>query len=222
MKIPITSSVFNLGRPTLQIFFMHIPKTGGTYVFSQFERVNRGDKLFNKIGTKGHLTYKECLDLLGPSANLLTESVTFAVVRNPWDWHVSWYSYVKQDDEGRHSGLEIESDLFKKMSFSDYLRWLDDDDAPRSKQDYMRKQISDWIVDKEGRIAVDFILYQEKLALDLKNLVLKHNLEMRVEDVKLNTSQHSNYKEYYNDDDIEIVARRHARDIEIFRYSFSD
>lgn len=142
------------------------------------------------------------------------------VVRNPWSWHVSWFNYVRQDKGGKRSGMKIEHELFRTMNFSDYLTWLDDGSAAESPQRYIRKQLSDWILDESGATKVDIVLRQEWLYADMIRLVTKLELAVIPVQKSVNVSTSSDYRSSYTTKGIEQIARRHHRDIEMFGYTF--
>lgn len=116
----------------------------------------------------------------------------------------------------------LEHEQIKDLSFSDYIKWLDDIDRPRSADDYARRQVSDWIIDENGKIAVQEVLRQERLEEDLRSLKEKYGLRIIVPyGQRINSSRsESDYRLSYSDEDAEIIARRHQRDIALFNYRF--
>lgn len=198
------------------VAFIHVPKTGGVAV----------KKLLAKIATPdcfdlpGHITYREYRTGLRRS-DISGTAATFAVVRNPWDWHVSWYHYLKDDKDGADSGHLTEHQLFNKIEFPDYIRWLGDPGATRSPQGFIVKQMSDWLIDDKGLVAVDHILRFETLADDLNNFLRSMGCRIRPRLRTVNTSQRNrDYRTYYDDTTAEMIGRRHSRDITEFGYRF--
>lgn len=202
------------------MYFVHVPKCGGKFVESMFRPYMEHCPLFTEGWAAGHQTYAEYR--MGFEARYMDidKGYTFAVVRNPWDWHVSWYHYIKGDPMGADSGHAIEAQLFQTMSFENYIDWLSDDDAPRSPQDYIRRQMSDWVIDGNGKVAINRILRQERLADDLNAMAKDLRLLVTIKDAKVNASDRADYRRYYNDRTAEAVAARHSRDISLFGYSF--
>ncbi len=171
-------------------------------------------------GSKGHLTYLEYSKLF---TNLRRPQPTrwFTVIRNPWDWHVSWFHYIKGDANGRHSGMQLEASLFQNFSFADYVNWLEDPAAPCSPQRYMHKEQRDYLVGSDGAVAVQHILRQESLDADLRDLVDTLKLNVHLPSGRFNASQRSpDYRQYYNDETAAIIARRHSHDISLWKYQF--
>ncbi|KGE02461.1 hypothetical protein JL39_02755 [Rhizobium sp. YS-1r] len=116
----------------------------------------------------------------------------------------------------------LEHEQIKDLSFSGYIKWLEDMDQPRSLHDYARRQVSDWIIDENGKIAVHEVLRQERLEEDLRSLKEKYGLRITVPyGQRINSSRSERgYRWSYSDEDAEIIARRHQRDIALFGYRF--
>ena len=71
---------------TSRFVFVHIPKTGGDFIRRICLRHLPADSIV------GHQIAKH-----GPDTQIPAEHAglpRFALVRNPWDWHVSWYHYL--------------------------------------------------------------------------------------------------------------------------------
>lgn len=206
--------------PRQHLYFVHVPKCGGSYVAGTFGRTIDRCPTNTLPEARGHRTYLEYRDIFQRRGMNFGAAPSFAVVRNPWDWHVSWFYYIKGDQGGRKSGHRLEHELFQRFQFAGYLTWLEDPYAARSPQGYIVRQVSDWIVDEQGRIAVSYVLRQERLKSDLERLVSELDLRVTVRNGTRNTSQHDDYHRYYTDNLVECVARRHARDIALLGYSF--
>lgn len=146
---------------------------------------------------------------------------TFSVIRNPFAWHASWFTYIRGPKGGKRSGYHIENELFKKMTFSDYVDWLENPMAIKSRMFDMGKQVSDWVIDEQGKIAVDHILKQETLVDDLMELIKIHNLMLRLPKKTVNVSNKTQrYQDFYSANDVDKIATRHQKDIKLFGYSF--
>lgn len=197
--------------------FIHVPKTAGSAVKKLLAKVAKPDC----FDLPEHITYIEYrAKLLESGINNFPQ--TFAVVRNPWDWHVSWYHYLKYDKDGMDSGHLIEHQLFNKVEFPDYIRWLDDPGATRSPQGFIVKQMSDWLIDDNGLVAVDHILRSETLAADLNNFLRSMGCQIRPRLRTVNTSQRDrDYRRYYDNATAGMIAHRHRRDIVEFGYRFN-
>lgn len=169
---------------------------------------------------RGHKTYAEYRDIFSSRGQDIHENFLFSIVRNPFSWHVSWYRYIQGDPGGLHSGHKIESKLFKKMKFSDYVEWLQDPDAPRSPQGYIQRQIHEWLTDERGVIRVDCVLRQERLELDFQDLIRRTGILVSVGGDRENVSNFGEWRNYYTSQEVDVIARKHADDLRIFNYSF--
>lgn len=211
-------SPFHNGLPML---FVHTPKCGGKFLGTAFHRHMKKCISLREPSLRGHLTwleYKHSLSAIGIDINKYT---TFSVVRNPFSWHVSWYTYIRGPKGGKRSGYQLEHELFSKMAFSDYVKWLSDPDAERTKRFDMGKQVSDWVLDEDGKIAVDHVLRQETLIDDLKRLAFNHHLRLRIPKKRINVSnEKQDYREFYTAEDVDVIAGRHQKDLSLFEYAF--
>ncbi len=204
-----------------RMIFVHTPKCGGSFVGEAFgSRYHRCITL-QEPSLAGHLTWLQYRNRLATLGDDIGRYSVFTVIRNPWDWHLSFYSYIRQDEGGRKSGMPIENKIFQTLSFTDYLRWLGDQEEIRHNQYYLH-QLSDWTVDENGKMCIEDILRQENLRADLEGLRDRYNLRLSIPAGCVNQSKHEDYREVYDAHGIDIVARRHIRDIELFRYHFEE
>lgn len=204
----------------LPMLFVHTPKCGGSYVQQAFGAHAKKCRSVNDPLLAGHLTWRQYRDRLALIGQSIHEMTTFSVVRNPYDWHVSWFNYIRKPKGGRRSGYHVEHHLFQKMDFSDYVQWLEDPSAIRSILFDMGRQVSDWIIDETGRIVVTEVMRQERLEEDLEVMKQRYNLLIKAPDKKVNTSNSRDYRSFYTSKDVDLITRRHQRDLDMFGYSF--
>jgi len=203
------------------MLFIHTPKCGGSTIGTAFGRRFRKCVSIKHPVLKGHLTWVEYRDRLIELDTSITDFVTFSVVRNPFEWHLSWFNYLKRQ-QPRKTGYAIEHDLFQKFSFSDYVYWLQDEDAPRTPRHDMGRQISDWTCDENGKIVVADVLRQENLTEDLEALRDRYGLILQIPQKRVNAfGTGEDYRNFYTEHDVDIIAKRHKKDLELFDYSFS-
>lgn len=201
-----------------QMIFIHTPKCGGSFVNYAFGKRFKRCPTLRWKEAKGHKTYLEYKEIFEKRNQNIHDYTMFSVIRNPWSWHVSYFHYIKSGRSGHH----LEHQLFQKMAFSDYLKWLSNPDAKRGPQGYLTKQVSDWIIDEDGKVAVEYILRQENLEKDFLSMIKKEDIFIMPATTKVNTSKHADYRTYYSDRDAEIIAIRHTRDIFLFNYTFDN
>ncbi|MGI9213702.1 MAG: sulfotransferase family 2 domain-containing protein [Methylococcaceae bacterium] len=135
----------------------------------------------------------------------------FAFVRNPWDWQVSVYHFIlKEPTSSTHEAVKACG------SFPKYLEWARHHPAPYPKG--ITKLQSEMITDEDGTLLVDFLGHYESLEADFDVIREKLGIEERLPHI--NKSQHTHYREYYDDHTRNLVAEQCKTDIELFGYEF--
>ena len=207
----------------LAAVFVHTPKCGGSFI-SEGIGHKRERHCFTRRHPllKGHRTWVEYRDLFPKLGLDIHDYMTFSVVRNPWAWHVSYFHYIRQLSGRNRQKFASEHAVLNRMSFADYLRWIDDPDSPKGEMQDATRNVSDWVVDETGTIAVDFVMRQERLEADFAGFISQYGLRLAVPAKRVNASAHQDYRSYYRAGDVDIVARRHARDVALFGYGFGD
>jgi hypothetical protein len=141
----------------------------------------------------------------------LPDYFKFAFVRNPWDRAISQIAYL------RRTGAVPE---FASSNLKKHLRIYCQTSRQVASQDLAACQL-DYLLDKTGKVSVDFIGRFESLAGDFGKICrelgadpppgLPHVLDSH-------RPQH--YSAYYDEQSIEWVRGRFIRDIEYFGYQF--
>lgn len=201
------------------ITFIHIPKTGGNSITSWLQK-NSQCKITKR---KQHASLQQILDgdhSLGPlEKNSLGE--LFCVVRNPWDYCVSWYkfkirlceSYINQiykcpqkiDNKKIKWNLDRQQVNLKRLKDLGFKGWL---------LQTGRKPQYKWAKD------CDIILKFENLEIDFK--LIQNKLKCYTPLPHLNkTPNRCNYSEYYDQESIDLVAAKFKIDIETYNYDFN-
>ncbi|ALQ52654.1 hypothetical protein ATY38_14165 [Nitrosomonas ureae] len=184
--------------------FIHIPKTAGISVCQA---------LFGCLGG-GHLTARTYQVIFG--VECYKNYFKFAFVRNPWDRLVSAYVFLKKGGLTEQDKAWAHEYLDKFDSFQDFImQGLTSADIYR-----ILHFIPQWeyVVDKNGKVDVDFIGRFETLENDFE--ILGNRLGVSTNLLKINHSRKGDYRSYYNDASAEVVAKLYSRDIELFGYSF--
>ena len=124
------------------------------------------------------------------------------VVRNPWDQEVSLYYWLTRNERQR-------------PSFEHFVR------NPRRRS--KRKNFDIYSI--EGRIVADVVLKYERLADDFSAFVASLGVVGSAPQLPYAKAGHRpaeqrDYRSHYTDDTRDIVARRHAPEIEAFGYEF--
>jgi len=181
-----------------KLLFIHIARTGGTSIETALVRED-----WWKIDPKTkHLSASQTHRYYGETA--WRDYTTFAIVRNPWDRLVSMWSIGYWYSPDTHlKGV-------KPASFKDFLHTL----KPHPAEIYNTLHQSE-ILDEP----VDFILRFENLQEEFSGMLKQRNLD----EITLPTalkSERGQYREYYDDETADLIAKTYADDIQRFHYSF--
>lgn len=136
----------------------------------------------------------------------------FAFVRNPWDWHVSMYHFILKETQHVHHQIVRDFGAFGEP----YLQWVIDTKRPFARG--ATKFQHEMVADREGQLLVDFIGRFETLSQDFNTVCQRLNLDTALP--HLNSTNHRDYRDYYNDTTRQMVADHFERDITLFDYSF--
>jgi len=220
--------------------FVHIPRTAGisftNYCKNNFERdksayswfnqrININNEEYKILASKNeklsrfntfkdiditHYTSKEILK----NHRKLINKEFISIVRNPWDWHVSIYSFFKSH--------MINVFGFKIKSFDDYINFIDNFQYTTTIDNLLLKYFTynqyDWLTDWKNDLVVNRVMKFENLCQDFQSFQIDYNL---IGDLKKeNSSNHKDYKKFYNDKTKDIIYRRHKVDINKFNYEF--
>jgi hypothetical protein len=129
----------------------------------------------------------------------------FAFVRNPWDWQVSIYHYVRQRED------HPDHELFTSFgSFESYLDW-------RINLKGAELQ-SEFVLDESGEPLVDFVGRYESLAEDFDTVCGRIGIKPSLPHV--NRSAHGDFRDYYTPATKALVEEVYRADIELFGYQF--
>ena len=132
----------------------------------------------------------------------------FAVVRNPFDYAVSYYFSVRKNPKSnRHASAN-------RQSFSEFLRSIG------RKNNFTGITQSSWVTDRSGQIIIDRVLRFEHFDNDVAELFADLGIDRATAIPYVNTTKHEPYRYYYSDADRKFAERLFARDLELFGYSF--
>lgn len=185
-----------------KFLFIHIPRTGGTSIITQFKnsKVTQKNKHWSLNDWEKHLKSQD-----------FESYFKFSFVRNPWDIVVSnyfdkgWYSSTirgRGGEIGYYSGKSLKY-------FLDHYK-----PAKHERGD----SLLDYIDPKK----MDYIARFENRSEDLKYLCKKIGINISP-GIKLREKKDKkHYTEYYDAETRQIVAEKYAKDIEYFGYKFGD
>jgi len=188
-------------NPLNKFYFIHINKTGGT-------------SIKNAIGIDHHIkpkhqTYRDLekkTDL-----TLWQNSFKFTFVRNPWDKVVSHYHYRLKRN--------IDNIKSNEISFSDWVnQTYGGQNHSNIKITKMFFPQTEWLINQNGKIELDFIGRFENIQEDFKTLAQK--LQIDAELPHLNPTDRGPYRSYYDSTTKHIIRRWFESDIDYFKYTF--
>ncbi|HVS35446.1 MAG TPA: sulfotransferase family 2 domain-containing protein, partial [Gemmataceae bacterium] len=120
----------------------------------------------------------------------------FAFVRNPWDWQVSWYHFLRQT-----LSHPLHAVASRMRDFEEFLMWRLENDRQLQKS---------FVTDPQGRLLVDFLGRFENLEQDFRMACSRIGLRVRLP--HCNRSRHRDYRWYYTDRTRELVELAWAED----------
>lgn len=202
-------------------WFIDIPRTSSSSIRAELgkvygmpygkwnliEKKQRSQQIFDD-----HVPAKQMKEILGPK--LWKKIYTFTLVRNPWDRMVSLYNY--RTKVGR-----IPAD----MTFRDYIfclknsEWGSKGGLFAFHSSYLG--CSDYVLDENNDIIVDFIGRYENRGKDIARIATKigcdslGNLSIQK---AIPINQH--YSDYYDRETQKIIETLYEKDIYLFNYKF--
>jgi len=191
--------------------FLHIPKTAGQFI-RYFLRS------FKKtwVTSGSHVTYdQEIKDGTKP----------YILVRNPWDWYVSRWSYYQKYNNRQ---------FFNNMTFVQHLNSLVNFDvglihkeARENHKEFLWKckTLNDWHLYMSCGQTVQ-IFKMEDIIETVKSVSKLENIDIDDKEIekfckqRINCVSHPNYRTYYDEESKELVRQYDKEIVEKFNYSF--
>ena len=149
----------------------------------------------------------------------------FAFVRNPWDRFLSLYNDMSIKRNGNRKLMNYSLNekkyktlFYKTKNFKEFVRAFESSDWVN--EAHFRNQFDYLTID--GEVAMDFVGRFENLQNDWekikKDIGLNHLgslVHREKSEVEIN-----NYRNFYDDETIDIVSRIYKKDIQFFEYDF--
>ena len=142
----------------------------------------------------------------------LDEYFKFAFCRNPWDRKVSQYFFGRQQAEKGHEWAASNKNLQKP--FKDFASVAENWGKFRDGQ-------LEWVLNKEGKLGLDFIGKSENLQQHFNYICERIGLP-QMELPHSNKSKHKHYTEYYDEEAKKLFAKNYLKDVEFFNYKFGE
>lgn len=151
----------------------------------------------------GHLSFQDVRPYLGE--DIFKTYLKFAFVRNPFDRFVSYCAFATSREGS------FERDPTRVMRHFLF-------EAPPHNHIIFRPQFT-FLAGSDGKLLADWIGKVETMQASYDELSAKIGIPSALLD-HANRSRRGNYRDYYNQELIDGVARIYARDLELFGYEF--
>jgi hypothetical protein len=189
---------------TEKFVFVHLPKTGGSFI----RQASEGMEVLTLEPHAG-------VDDIPPRFAGLP---VFAVIRNPWDWYVSWFHFVLQTGQ-----QNVDWEQLGGSDFAATVRAACGDsqsplgrDLARDDRDYYSAM---WwkLFGRDGRVTVGRF---ERLADDFRSFCDRLGVQIDVSGPAVNESQRNPYREYYTPELRDLVKHKARHLIRTYGYEF--
>jgi hypothetical protein len=150
----------------------------------------------------GHITLDEVRRYMDPEK--FRTYFKFAFVRNPFDRYVSYCSFVTR-----------EGDVFKRDPQKVMRRFL----AEPPNEHILFKPQHVFVTGADGTMLADYIGRVETMQESFDFIASKIGIPT-VQLEKVNATTRASYRDYYDQELIDGVAKLYARDLELFGYDF--
>ncbi|PHP64859.1 hypothetical protein CSC94_21985 [Zhengella mangrovi] len=138
--------------------------------------------------------------------DVFERSLKFAVVRNPYDYAVSYFEFQRSNPA---------STRYEKAQGEDFPAFL-----RRMERKNRIKGIRQaaWVTDRSGRIIVDRILHFERLDEEFPALLEELGIEAPSALPHVNTTERKDFRAYYDDETRRMATELFLRDLTLFGY----
>lgn len=185
------------------------------FIFPRITKTASSSIIFvlkQKAGLKGR-GHDSAKKLRNKHKKLFNSYFKFAFVRNPWDKVVSFYFYNTKRNWDRYPFSSKTRPDFNKFIKNWYVKG-----SRRGFHPLSHSPCLDWVSDKNG-VIVDYIGRFENLQPDFDFVCDKIGIPSQILP-KRNASSRADYKEYFNQESIDIIAKMYKKDIDYFNYDY--
>jgi len=194
------------------LLFIHIPKTGGTFVEDEFKKYNYNVGRYDP--NKNLRTKSTCSFWHTPLKNNkninFNDYITFTVVRDPYDRIISEYNWkgFSHNNYGLTKDSEI-NDFVSKLNTNDIIYKGDCHLVPQT----------EYLTDAYGN-KVQHILHQEHLNEELNEFIKTYRLGIELSTEKIQKKSRNHTKDELNDTSLKFIQKYFKKDFDYLGYKF--
>lgn len=218
-----------------KVYFLHIPKTGGSYTKYGYRTKQSPIQPITNIGHKFILDDSNDFDVFddpiyykylgdksaknhkGILRKEIQDKFIFTNVRNIFKWLVSWSGHVGCWNADHNVGNKHSDYNIAKKGFDYYIKTIANREFPYPSRKFIFAQI----FSTKGDLIVDWINYTDYLDQDLKKLAKFKNLKYKKQNNK-RVSRNKDYRHYYTTDLIDLIYKTWEREIKLFNFNFDN
>lgn len=194
-----------------RIAFVHLPKTGGTYLLRSLPQSGPMLNLSHCVIRRTKSDAWCPVGLWPHSPSLISGFFVFSTVRNPLNLLVSYYHHAL--GFGKHLNLNHYDHENAKRGFRYLVETImNRDDAWPS-----RKFLYPQLFDQEGNCITDWINRTEELDADVQQMCAHQGLTFEQQEPE-RVSPKGSFDDYFDDELIQRVSDHYHREMRIFGY----
>ena len=220
------------GAPVIlkdKCLILHMPKTGGVFIRLLLEKHYGGDVTLpsGKPFEDPSARWEQHHALSDVSRWRRRKLLTFGLVRNPWDWYVSWFHFFTMYDHRPPHFMTVSKD--KTLDFAGFMTNLFR--YPTNSEEYTYNSYSSEyyrifscsprrprnpkvVMGRYETIHDDLYAFLESVGVSNACLEEIHSFRM------MNPSRHEHYSTYYTPELVEAVYEHNRPIIDEFGYEF--
>jgi hypothetical protein len=214
-----------------QVVFIHGPKTGGTYVC---QHESGGEKVISPIEDIGHSFIIDNVGELNPfyafhdnerATKIVTEreriknKVIFSIVRNHFDWLVSYFYHAGGDKNNKYYNPEHYDHDIAQKGFEYFIKKIcEREDIWPNNKPIFRQAFS-----SNGDFICDYVARTHSLDDDLELFSNKYKLlYIKRNKQRVGRKESDDYRRYYSDELVDLINSTWSDEMELYGFSFNE
>jgi len=211
----------------MEFIYINTPKTAGTFTKRRIVEQNKNvhiiqghsrcisdDFIFNAYPNNEYYKSRKWWGVDLTKQPIFNDAIKFTTLRNPYDLLASYFISRWGDyDEGMKVKLP-------RMGFNQLIKEFFNTDKDWHVP-FFREFLYFQFFDEEGNSRCDYGIIYDTLDDGLNEFTKKYNLTYKRGGLENKTSQKKkNYKEYYNQESIDLIAEKCKLELEMFDFDF--